>query len=82
MWQVHDQYLIAPISGGIIVIDQHAAHERILYEETLRHLTDAPAVSQQLLFPRLLELSADLNNAASSIQPDSRSESTRAFNIW
>jgi len=59
IWQVHDRYLIAPISGGIIVIDQHAAHERILYEETLGHLTDAPAASQQLLFPRLLELSVD-----------------------
>ena len=59
IWQVHDQYLIAPITGGIIVVDQHAAHERILYEESLRHLSDAPAASQQLLFPRLLELSVE-----------------------
>ncbi len=59
IWQVHDRYLIAPITGGIIVIDQHAAHERILYEDSLRHLTEAPAASQQLLFPRLLDLSVE-----------------------
>jgi len=59
IWQVHERYLISPITGGIIVIDQHAAHERILYEDSLRHLTEAPAASQQLLFPRLLELSIE-----------------------
>lgn len=58
IWQVHNRYLIAPIKGGVLIIDQHAAHERILYEQALDHLSGEEAVRQQLLFPRLLELSA------------------------
>jgi DNA mismatch repair protein MutL len=59
IWQIHDRYLIAPISGGILIVDQHAAHERILFEETLARLTGAPSTSQQLLFPRIMDISAE-----------------------
>jgi len=59
IWQVHDRYLIAPIVGGLLVVDQHAAHERILYEQALAQLAGEPATRQQMLFPRVLELSAD-----------------------
>ena len=59
IWQVHDRYLIAPIKGGILIVDQHAAHERVLYEQALAELTGAAAVSQQLLFPRVMDVSAE-----------------------
>ncbi|MFO7767927.1 MAG: hypothetical protein R6W82_03080, partial [bacterium] len=59
IWQVHDRYLIAPIKGGILIVDQHAAHERVLYEEALSQLTGEAAVRQQLLFPRVLDLSPE-----------------------
>lgn len=59
IWQLHDRYLLAPIRGGLVVVDQHAAHERILYEEARAHLFGESGASQVLLFPRVLDLTAD-----------------------
>lgn len=53
-WQVHNRYIFAAIKNGIIMVDQHAAHERILFEELLR--AQGRGASQQLLFPVSLEL--------------------------
>lgn len=50
-------YLLCPLQGGLLCIDQRAAHERVLYEQALRGLEREGAVpSQQLLFPRPIEL--------------------------
>lgn len=49
--QVQNKYIISKIKSGIMVINQHRAHERILFEEFLQHITINEAVSQQLLFP-------------------------------
>ncbi len=38
LWQLHRTYVLAPVRGGLVIIDQHAAHERILYEEALARL--------------------------------------------
>ncbi|HEU4940889.1 MAG TPA: DNA mismatch repair endonuclease MutL, partial [Candidatus Eisenbacteria bacterium] len=57
IWQLHDRYLLAPIRGGLVIVDQHAAHERVLYEEARIHLADEAGPSQHLLFPRVLDLS-------------------------
>jgi len=43
IWQLHDRYLLAPIRGGLVIVDQHAAHERILYEEARAHLYSGTA---------------------------------------
>ncbi len=59
IWQVHGRYLLAPIKGGLLVLDQHAAHERILFEEVLARLTGTPASCQQLLFPHVLDVSGE-----------------------
>jgi DNA mismatch repair protein MutL len=56
-WQVFDSYIITQDKDELIIIDQHAAHERILYEETYSNLTKGRTISQQLLFPSVLELS-------------------------
>jgi len=53
-WQVHNRYVFAGIKNGIIMVDQHAAHERILFEELLK--SRDKSVSQQLLFPVSMEL--------------------------
>ncbi len=56
--QVHDSYLIAETDEGMIVIDQHALHERILFEE-LRHRVERGTVeSQRLLVPEPVHLTA------------------------
>ncbi|PSL49233.1 DNA mismatch repair protein MutL [Chitinophaga niastensis] len=54
--QVHQQYILSQIKSGFILIDQHAAHERILYERYQRALLETPMATQQSLFPQTLQL--------------------------
>ena len=56
-YQLHNKYVVSTIKSGMIVIDQHRAHQRVLYEDFLKHLTLKEAVSQQLLFPLQLHFS-------------------------
>ncbi|HTY08352.1 MAG TPA: DNA mismatch repair endonuclease MutL [Candidatus Edwardsbacteria bacterium] len=55
-WQAHDRYIMAETKTGLIIIDQHAAHERVLYEQLLSSQEQRQA--QQLLFPVSIELTA------------------------
>jgi DNA mismatch repair protein MutL len=54
--QVGRTYLLFEREDGVVLIDQHSAHERVLYERFLRHLDSGQAPSQQLLFPLTLHL--------------------------
>ena len=59
-WQVHNRYILSQIRSGIVIIDQHIAHERILFERVLRVLHGGEqSVGQQLLFPQTITLSVD-----------------------
>ncbi|MEO0741151.1 MAG: DNA mismatch repair endonuclease MutL, partial [Bacteroidota bacterium] len=58
VWQLHGRFLLTPIRTGLLVVDQHAAHQRVLYEQTLATLDGGMAVSQQLLFPQTLDIAA------------------------
>lgn len=49
--QLHNKYIISQIKSGIMIIDQHVAHERILYEKILNRLDANMPFSQHLLFP-------------------------------
>jgi DNA mismatch repair protein MutL len=57
LWQLHRTYIMAPVRGGLVIVDQHAAHERILYEQARARLEGERGASQQLLFPALIDLS-------------------------
>jgi DNA mismatch repair protein MutL len=58
MWQVHNTYILAETRTGLLVVDQHSAHERVLYEEIVRGFDrGVGAESQRLLFPLTLRLS-------------------------
>ena len=54
--QVHDSYLVAETADGMVVIDQHALHERILYEELRLRIARGGVESQRLLVPEPVEL--------------------------
>jgi len=54
-FQLNKKYIISTLKNGMLVIDQHRAHTRILYEELLKSITLSAAVSQQLLFPLILQ---------------------------
>ncbi|HEY3296153.1 MAG TPA: DNA mismatch repair endonuclease MutL [bacterium] len=70
IYQVHDKYLISQIRSGVAIIDQHAAHERILYERALRSFQERMFNSQQLLFPLLLELEPEEDALFSEVRED------------
>ena len=59
IWQVHRKYIISEINSGLVVIDQHVAHERVLYEECLKAFESKVMSSQTLLFPEEIEFVKD-----------------------
>jgi len=58
IWQAHNKYIISQIRNGLMIIDQHVAHERIIYERVLSNFENSLPSIQQLLFPETVELSA------------------------
>ena len=58
MWQVHDAYIFAETRAGLIIVDQHSAHERVLYEQIMHDFDAGGSPGQRLLFPLTLRLSA------------------------
>jgi DNA mismatch repair protein MutL len=58
-YQIHKKYIVSPIKSGMLIIDQHRAHQRILYEQFLKSITMQQASSQQLLFPLTLSFSGN-----------------------
>lgn len=69
LWQLHRTYILASIKGGLLIIDQHAAHERVLFEETLLRMQTSRAASQEMLFPRVVELTAEEFHTLLDIHP-------------
>lgn len=56
-WQFNNAYIFIQVRRGIVIIDQHAAHERIIFDTSKKRLAEEIPVSQQILFPIPLELS-------------------------
>jgi len=53
--QVFDTYIVFQTDSGVAIVDQHSAHERVLYERAMRQLTGDGAPAQRLLLPLTLE---------------------------
>ena len=69
IWQVHKKYIISEINSGLVIIDQHVAHERVLYEEALEAFESTSMASQTLLFPETLSFSPDDFDALLDVLP-------------
>ncbi len=57
--QIHENYIIAQTETGMVIVDQHAAHERLVYERLKRQMAENGVAAQALLIPEIVELSAD-----------------------
>jgi len=54
--QLHETYVVAQTADGIVIVDQHAAHERLVYERMKRAMTNGGIARQPLLIPEVVEL--------------------------
>ena len=61
--QVHRTYIVSQTVDGIVIVDQHAAHERLVYEEMKAALANGGVQRQGLLIPEVVELDDDAANA-------------------
>ena len=57
--QLHETYVVAQTEDGIVIVDQHAAHERLVYEDMKRQMEIGGVKRQALLIPDVVELSED-----------------------
>ncbi len=57
--QLHETYIVAQTRDGIVIVDQHAAHERLVYERLKTALAERTVPSQTLLVPEIVDVSAD-----------------------
>jgi len=55
--QVHENYIIAQTADGMVIVDQHAAHERLVYEKLKSQMAQNGVASQALLIPEIVEMS-------------------------
>lgn len=67
--QLHKKYILSQIKTGLMIIDQHVAHERILYEKALKRLDADLPFSQQLLFPKTIQLDPGRYQVLKEINP-------------
>ncbi len=68
--QVHENYIIAQTETGMVIVDQHAAHERLVYEKLKRQLAENGVAAQALLIPEIVELSPGDATRLLAIAPD------------
>ncbi|MGZ3297979.1 MAG: DNA mismatch repair endonuclease MutL [Asticcacaulis sp.] len=54
--QIHETYVIAQTQDGLVIVDQHAAHERLVYEQMKQAMATGRVVSQSLLIPEIIDL--------------------------
>lgn len=59
IWQIHNKYIITEITSGLIIIDQHVAHERVLYESAKKNFDNEGINSQKMLFPKVIKFDAE-----------------------
>ncbi len=61
--QLHKTYIVSQTRDGIVIVDQHAAHERLTYEKIKQNMESGNAAAQYLLLPEIIELTAEKKEA-------------------
>ena len=68
MLQLHRTYLVVEDEGGMVVIDQHALHERVMFEQLIQRLDEGPLQSQRLLVPAVIQIQGDAAERVSALE--------------
>lgn len=68
--QVNQTYIVTTVKSGILLIDQHLAHTRVLFEKYLKEMENHSGVSQQELFPQALSLNLNDASLLKELQPE------------
>jgi len=68
--QLHKTYIVAETVDGLVIVDQHAAHERLVYENMKKGLTERGIASQKLLLPEVVQLDGALAECLLSRQQE------------
>jgi DNA mismatch repair protein MutL len=68
--QVHGTYIVCESDAGLVLIDHHAAHERVVFEQLQRRAGDRPAAAQKLVVPETLELNFREADILAQMIPD------------
>ena len=55
-WQLHNSYIFVQVEDGLVIIDQHAAHERVIYEKLIQRAHGAPPIRQKLIVPLVVDI--------------------------
>lgn len=69
-FQYADKYIVTSTRGGVMVIDQHRAHLKILFEDCLRSIRHMEVTSQRVLFPESIELDPEQQDALARVQKE------------
>lgn len=68
--QIKGRYILTSVKSGLMIIDQHRAHLRVLFDRYMSHINDKKGISQRLLFPEMIQLSPAQGAQLHSVQDD------------
>lgn len=68
--QMKGRYILSPIKSGLMIVDQHRAHVRVLFEQYIKQLDATNISSQRVLFPEVLQLTTSQNIILKELEPE------------
>lgn len=68
--QMKGRYILSPIKSGLMIVDQHRAHVRVLFEQYIKQLDATTISSQRVLFPEMLQLTTSQNIILKELEPE------------
>lgn len=68
--QIQNKYIVSQVKSGMMIVDQHRAHVKVLSEKFLKQMSGRSSISQRIMFPEMLQLSVSQNMVLESLQED------------
>lgn len=68
--QMKGRYILSPIKSGLMIVDQHRAHVRVLFDQYIKQLDATTISSQRVLFPEVLQLTTSQNIILKELEPE------------